>query len=307
MNIEHLRLFVRLAVTQNISKAGQESGLSPAVASSYVSKLEASLGIRLVNRTTRKVALTEAGRAFLPHAEEVLASVAAARAAVGVGNSTPGGMLRVTAPASFGRMHLMPALPGFLQQYPALSLDLRLSDTIVDLVEGGFDVAIRNTELEDSSMIARKLAPDERIVCAAPDYLRRYGTPQTPQALTEHQCINLVGLENWVFGTANGQLNIKTDGRIRTDSGEAMRDACVAGLGLAVNATWSVYQHLQRGTLVQVLADYPLLSDTALWAVYPSSRLLAPKVRAFIDYCVDCYGDPPYWGCWRGGEAGRSN
>lgn len=295
MNIEHLKLFVRLAVTQNISRAGQESGLSPAVASTYINKLETELGVRLLNRTTRKVALTETGRAFLPHAEEVLASVEAARAAVGAGNTAPNGTLRITAPASFGRMHLMPALTGFLKQYPALQLDLRLSDTIIDMVEGGFDIALRNTELSDSSLIARKLAPDQRIVCAAPGYLERYGIPDSPQALAEHQCINLIGLENWLFDSPSGQLNIKTKGKLRTDNGEAMRDACVAGLGLSVNATWSVYQHLRRGELVQILQDYPLVSHTAIWAVYPSSRLLAPKVRAFIDYFAGYYGDPPYW------------
>ena len=165
----------------------------------------------------------------------------------------------------------------------------------MDLVEGGFDIAIRNTELSDSSLIARKLAADKRIVCAAPDYLEQYGIPCTPQELTKHQCINLVGLESWVFNTANDQLTIKTQGKMRTDNGEAMRDACVAGLGISVNATWSVYEHLKTGTLVQVLQDYPLVSDTAIWAVYPSSRLLAPKVRAFIDYFADYYGDPPYW------------
>ncbi len=295
MNIEHLKLFVRLAATHNISRAGQDVGISPAVASTYLNKLEAGLGVRLLNRTTRKVSLTETGRAFLSHAEEVLASVEAARAAVGAGSKTPSGVLRITAPASFGRLHLISALKGFLSEYPELSLDLRLSDTIVDLVEGGFDIAIRNTKLADSSLIARKLAPDKRIICAAPDYLRRYGTPQAPQELTAHQCINLIGLENWVMDTPAGQLNIKTEGKLRTDSGEAMRDACINGLGLAVNATWSVYQQIQRGELVQVLADYPLISDTAIWAVYPSSRLLAPKVRAFIDYFADYYGDPPYW------------
>ena len=295
MNIEHLKLFTRLAVTKNISQAGQEYSLSPAVASAYINKLEAGLGVRLLNRTTRKVSLTEAGHAFLPHAEEVLASVAAARAAVGSGENTPVGMLRITAPASFGNLHLMPALKGFLTRYPKLSLDLRLSDTIVNLVEGGFDIAIRDTKLADSSLIARKLAPDTRIVCAAPEYLRQHGTPQSPQDLHTHQCINFIGLESWVFRTPDGQLNIKTGGRLRTDSAEAMRDACIAGLGLSVNATWSVYQHLQRGELIQVLADYPLVFDNAVWAVYPSSRLLAPKVRAFIDYFADYYGDPPYW------------
>jgi len=295
MNIEHLKLFVRLAATNNISLAGKELGLSPAVASSHVNKLEEALGVRLVHRTTRKVSLTEDGVAFLPHAEEVLASVAAARAAVGSGDASPKGTLRVTASSSFGRMHVVPALKGFLSRYPDLSIDLRLTDTIVDLVEGGFDIAIRNADLKDSSLIARKLAPDKRIVCASPEYLETFGIPDSPHDLRNHQCINLIGLEALVFDTPEGRLNIKTRGILQTDHGEAVRDACAAGIGIAMSSTWNVYKHLQQRTLVQVLQDFSLVSETAIWAVYPSSRLLAPKVRVFIDYFAKCYGSPPYW------------
>lgn len=295
MNIEHLRLFVRIAATNNISQAGQELGLSPAVASAHVNKLEEGLGVRLVHRTTRKVSLTEEGIDFLPHAEEVLATIEAARASVGVGNALPQGTLRITAPASFGRMHLLPALKEFLALHPRLSIDLRLTDSIVDLVEGGFDIAIRNAELKDSSLIARKLAPDNRIICASPDYLANNGQPSCPEDLRAHHCINLMGLENWLFETPNGALNIKTKGNLRTDHGEAVRDACIQGLGIAMAATWSVYKQLESGELVQILKEYPLASDSGIWAVYPSSRLLAPKVRAFIDYFADYYGNPPYW------------
>ncbi|MFK7806022.1 MAG: LysR family transcriptional regulator [Anaerolineae bacterium] len=295
MNIDHLKLFVRLGVTHNISLAGRELGLSPAVASSYISKLEAGLGVRLVHRTTRKVSLTEDGVAFLPHAEEVLASIDAARASVGAGGWLPTGTLRVTIPASFGQMHIMPAVKDFLARYPDLALDIRFTDTIVDLVEGGFDIAIRNATLQDSTFIARQLATDKRIITASPEYIETFGKPTSPLDLVEHQCIILTGLENWVFNTADGPLSIKMKGRFRTDNGMAARDACTAGLGLALNSTWSVYQHLQRGELVQVLQDYPLSSETAIWAVYPSSRLLAPKVRAFIDYFADYFGNPPYW------------
>ena len=295
MNIEHLKLFVRLATTHNISMAGQELGLSPAVSSAHINKLEEGLGVRLVHRTTRKVSLTEEGQAFLPHAEEVLASVEAARASVGAGSALPVGTLRVTAPASFGRLHLIPALKGFMARYPDLTVDFRFSDTIVDMVEGGFDVAIRDAELQDSTLIARKLAPDNRIICASPQYLEVHGEPQTPHDLREHQCVNLAGLTTWVFDSKDGSISVKTKGSFRTDNGDAMRDACTDGLGIAINSTWSAYQQLERGELVQILKDYPLVSDTAIWAVYPSSRLLAPKVRAFIDYLNEYYGSPPYW------------
>jgi DNA-binding transcriptional LysR family regulator len=295
MNIDHLKLFVRIATTHNISMAGQELNLSAAVASSYINKLEDKLGIRLLHRTTRKVSLTEEGKAFLPHAEDVLSSVEAARVSVGVGNTSPSGTLRITAPASFGRMHIVPGLKGFLASYPDLTVDLRLTDTIVDMVEGGFDIAIRNSELKDSTLIARKLATDRRIVCASPDYIEKYGEPASPRELSSHSCLHLAGLDNWVFDTADGQISIKASGRFRTDHGEALRDACIDGMGITVNSIWSIHKHLQRGELVQVLKDYPLVSDTAIWAVYPSSRLLAPKVRAFIDYFGEHYGNPPYW------------
>ncbi|WP_020207608.1 LysR family transcriptional regulator [Gilvimarinus chinensis] len=295
MNIDHLRLFVRVASTHNISQAGEEQNLSPAVASSYINKLEKSVGTRLVHRTTRHVSLTEDGEAFLPHAEDVLASVEAAQASVGIGNHSPAGTLRLTAPASFGRMHLMPQMKGFMQAYPNLTLDCRFSDSIVDLVEGGFDIAIRNAELKSSSLIARKLAPDNRILCASPDYLAEYGTPQTPQELTDHHCLTLTGLDTWSFSGPAGNQVIKVKSRLRTDNGEAVRDACALGLGITINSTWSAYQHLQQGSLIHILQDYPLVSNTALWAVYPSSRQLAPKVRAFIDYFAAVFTDHPYW------------
>ncbi len=295
MNIEHLKLFVRVASTHNISLAGSELGLSPAVASAHINKLEDGLGVRLIHRTTRKVSLTEEGHAFLQHAEDVLASVEAAKASVGAGHLTPVGTLRIAAPASFGRMHLLPALKKFSQTYPQLKVDLKLSDTIVDLVEGGFDIAVRNSELKDSSLIARKLSNDRRVVCASPDYIEQFGEPRTPQELSKHNCITLMGLDNWAFHQGNNKINVKVKGNFRTDNGEAIRDACANGMGITINSTWSVYNLLARGELVELLEDYPLISKTSIWAVYPSSRQLAPKVRAFIDYFCDYFGEVPYW------------
>jgi DNA-binding transcriptional LysR family regulator len=295
MNNEHLKLFVRIAFTQNISLAGKELGLSPPVASMHISKLEDSLGVKLIHRTTRKVSLTEEGREFLPHAEEVLNSVDIARASVGAGSFTPQGTIRVTAPSSFARLHIVPALKGFITKYPELKIDLRESDSIVDMVEGGFDVAIRNASLNDSTLVARKLAQDKRIICASPEYIEKHGEPSSPQDLLNHECINLIGIDSWVFETSNGQQKIKAKGAIRIDHGESIRDVCIHGAGLTLCSIWCAYEALKKGSLVQVLKDYPLVSDTAIWAVYPSSRLLAPKVRVFIDYFKDYYSDTPYW------------
>lgn len=295
MNIEHLRLFVRIASTHNISLAGQELNLSPAVSSSHINKLESNLGVRLIHRTTRKVSLTEEGQAFLPHAEEVLASVDVARASVGAGNASPSGTLRVTAPASFGRMHLIPAFKEFMQLYPDLIVDCRFSDSIVDMVEGGFDVAIRIAALKDSAMIARKLAPDNRIICASPEYIKKHGAPSTPQEIHQHDVVNLAGIDTWSFKDGGDVVSIKTKSRLKADNGETVRDACVNGMGLTISSTWCSYKHIEHGELVPVLEEFPLHSETAIWAVYPSSRLLAPKVRAFIDYFAQYFGNPPYW------------
>ncbi|GEA51717.1 LysR family transcriptional regulator [Vibrio inusitatus NBRC 102082] len=295
MNIEHLKLFVRVASTHNISQAGQELGLSAPVASMHINRLEESVGARLIHRTTRKVSLTEEGEAFLPHAEELLLGVDAALASVGKGAERPQGTLRVTAPASFGRMHLMPALKGFLKENPDLSVDIQLTDSMIDLIDGGFDVAIRDAELQDSSLIAKKLAVDERIMCASPEYIEKYGLPESPESLSKHQCIGQSGLKIWTFDTPKGQVNIKGTGSIRVNHGEAVRDACLDGLGIAKCATWLVHENLKRGELVQVLQGYPLIDGAAIWVVYPSARLVAPKVRAFVDYFSQYYGNLPYW------------
>lgn len=295
MNIEHLKLFVRIAATHNISLAGKELGLSPAVSSSHINKLEDSLGVRLIHRTTRKVSLTEDGEAFLPHAMEVLESIETARASVGTGSIAPQGKLRITASASFGRMHLIPALDGFLKRYPELKVDLRLSDTIVDMVEGGYDIAIRNATLNDSTLIARKLADDRRIICASPGYIERFGEPDTPEDLANHRCVTLSGIDSWLFDTPQGQKRIKANSCLNVDNGEAVRDASIHSIGITICSQWCAYEQLKRGELVEILKDYPLISDTKIWAVYPSSRLLAPKVRAFIDYCTERFGDKPYW------------
>lgn len=295
MNVEHLKLFVRIAATNNISQAGKELGLSAATSSSHINKLEDTLGVKLIYRTTRQVSLTEEGQSFLPHAEQVLESIESARASVGAGERKARGTLRVTSSASFGRLHLIPGIADFLKQHPDLMVDLRLSDSIVDMVEGGFDIAIRNAPLTDSSLIASRLARDKRIIIAAPSYLARHGTPTHPDQLKDHDCINMGDIETWIFSTPDGAKHIKVTGPLKTDSGEAARDACIDGIGLTLTSRWCVYKNLNKGQLVEVLQDYPLISATDIWAVYPSSRLLAPKVRAFIDYFKQYFGDKPYW------------
>ncbi|RBW45707.1 LysR family transcriptional regulator [Psychromonas sp. B3M02] len=295
MNIEHLKLFVRIANTNNISSAGEALGLSAAVASNHINKLEDNLKVRLIHRTTRKVSLTEEGKAFLPYAEDVIASVLSAKASLSNEANILQGRLRISAPASFGKIHLIPALTEFLKNNPALTIDLKLSDSIVDLVEGGFDIAIRNSKLKDSSLIARKLTSDQRIICAAPSYIKENGEPQHPNDLKQHQCLTLTGLDHWVFDDHGSELNIKAKGNLSADNGEAIRDACINGLGVTICSKWIAHQQIADGSLIQVLKDYPLLSDTSIWAIYPSSRQVAPKVRAFIDYCKQHFENNNAW------------
>lgn len=298
MNIDHLKLFTRIASILNISKAGQELGLSPAVASAHISKLENSLGTRLLHRSTRQISLTDEGKIFLPHAQDILDRMEEAKGSIGSGMTTPTGVIRVTAPASFGRQHLLPAITTFMQNHPLIRIDLSMTDVIVDVIEGGYDVAIRNDDLKDSSLIARKLADDHRIICASPQYLERKGEPKNLEDLKQHDFVNLKGLETWLFKNKQKNaksISIKVHSRMLTDNGEAMRDASIAGIGLSINSTWNCYQQLKKGELKQILNEYPLEHSGAIWAVYPTKRLIAPKVRLLIDFLADWFGAIPYW------------
>ncbi|MEX2520726.1 MAG: substrate binding domain-containing protein [Paracoccaceae bacterium] len=240
--------------------------------------------------------MTEDGRAFLPHAEHLLDAAAAARAALGRERTSPRGTLRIAAPSSFARMHIVPGLPDFMGRYPDLRLDMRISDSVVDLVEGAFDVAVRYADLDDSSFVARRIAPDRRVLVASPDYLDRYGHPQTLDELDAHACLVVGTLELWTFRGSNGETIVKRmTPSLRINDGGAVSDAACAGLGIALMATWCAADELRAGALVPVLSDHPLVSTQALLALYPSSRELAPKVRVFIDWLVERFGPEPYW------------
>lgn len=296
MNVDDLSLFVRIARLRSISSAARDLGVTPAGASARLASLEKRLGARLLHRTTRQTTLTEDGLAFLPHAEHVVLAAEAARAALGREQAVPRGTLRVAAPASFARMHIVPGLPDFVGRYPDLAIDLRMSDNIVDLVEGAFDVAVRYAELGDSSFVARRLAPDRRVLVASPAYIERRGRPNTPDDLAEHACLVVGTLDLWTFRGKGGELIERriTPG-LRINDGGAVRDAACAGLGIALMATWCAADELRSGALVPVLPEYPLVSTQTLWALYPSSRELAPKVRVLIDWLTERFGRHPYW------------
>ncbi len=296
MDLDDLSLFVRIARLSSISAAARDLNITPATASARLSAFEKRLGARLLHRTTRRATLTEDGRAFLPHAENVLDAAAAARAALGREQASPRGTLRIAAPSSFARMHIVPGLPEFTARYPDLKLDMRISDSVVDLVEGAFDVAVRYTELSDSSFVARRLAPDRRVVVASPDYIASHGRPEHPDDLDAHVCLVVGTLDVWTFTGPRGEpIAKRVTPTLRINDGEAVRDAASAGMGIALMATWCAADELRAGKLVPILADHRLVSTQTLWAIYPSSRELAPKVRVFVDWLVARFGPKPYW------------
>ncbi|AJP57329.2 LysR family transcriptional regulator [Pandoraea vervacti] len=295
LDLDTVALFVRVAALGNVSAAGRERGLSPATASTRLAQLEGVLGARLLHRTTRRVALSQEGEVFLAQAQALLAAQAQALASVGQGFAAPQGLLRVSCSSSFARQHISPALPEFLARYPGISLDFRLTDRVVDLLEEGVDMAIRVGALRDSTLIARKLAANRRTLCASPAYLAAHGTPRHPSDLTQHECLTLGEQRDWRFLTPGGPLSVRVAGRLVSDNGEVLRDAVLAGLGIALKSTWDVAVHLQRGELVPVLQAYPLAEEVAIWAVYPSRAFVPPKTHALIEFLQARFGPVPYW------------
>ena len=299
MDTKSVRLFVLAAEKLNISAAGRELGMAPAVASARLAKLEKALGSDLLRRSTRKVALSLEGADFLPYAREILAQEDAALAALGLGRPLATGTLRFAASSTFAQLYIAPLLPEFLQRHPGISLDLRLSDSLFDLIEGSFDLALRNAALDDSSLKCRKLADDRRILCASPAYLAQFGVPQHPDDLALHQLIGfrdalpkeLIGPEG-----RSGAFDPRRAGcRLVVDDGLSLKITTLAGGGISINSLWSVYGELAAGSLVRVLPDHEIDDRPALWLVYPKSNVLTAKVRVFIDFLIEKIGAAPEW------------
>lgn len=297
VDTKSLRLFVRAAERLNISGAGRELDIAPAVASARLAKLEKAVGCELLHRSTRKVSLSQEGADFLPYAREIIAQEDAALAALGHGQADPVGTIRFAAPSTFAQKYVIPIVPEFLERYPRIDLDLRLSDVRFDLIEGSFDLALRNERLEDSSLRARKLGEDERVLCASPAYLANYGTPKTVEDLAQHA---LIGFQRKLAPSLvdnNGktaQISPSTC-RLVVDDGLSLRLATIAGAGISINSLWSVHDDLRSKALVQVLPEYQSANQTAIWLVYPKSNVLTAKVRVFIDFLVEQIGDTPQW------------
>lgn len=271
-------------------------GLSPAVVSKRVSLLEDRLGARLFQRTTRHLTLTETGEGYFKRVIDILSLVEEAEDFVSRRNSKPRGLLKVTVPTSFGRLHVAPHLPRFLDKYPEIEIDMTVSDAMVDLIREGFDLAVRIGELEDSSLVARKLAAERRVICAAPSYLQRHGVPKSLEDLELHSCLSAGAQEYWKLEDETGrQVQLRVKGNVRTNSAEFVREAMVAGLGIGLRSTWEVGQELSSGALQIVLPGYRGSSNLAIYAVYPSRDFMPAKVNVLIEYLSELYGVEPYW------------
>ncbi len=295
--LTEMSVFSRVVATGSLSSAARELGLSPAMVSRRLSALEARLGVRLLNRTTRSLRLTDEGANYYDTCSRLLAEIDEAEAAVSVGRMEPRGTLKVALPASFGNRHIAPLVPRFAERYPNVQLALSLSDRTVNIIEEGFDLAVRIAHLEDSSLAARRLAPNRRVVCASPEYLRRNGTPRSPQDLARHNCITSTDFSmTWDYTDPGGQAgSVRVSGRYACDNWEVLREWALAGLGVALKSTWDVRQHLEEGSLVPLFPGYTFGSDVAIYAVYPHRRYLPAKTRVFIEFLAESFGPEPYW------------
>ena len=293
-----MAVFARVVEMESFSGAARDLGLSKSAVSKQVGRLEDRMGLRLLNRTTRRLSLTEAGAAFYQGCRRVVAEAEAAEQAVTRLASAPRGRLKVNAPMSFGVRHLAPALPDFMARYPELTVDLALNDRLVDLVEEGFDVAIRIARLADSSLIARRLAPNRLVLCATPAYLRAHGAPRSIDELKDHACL-LYSYQTagdvWRLCGPGGERRLRITGRVRINNGDALLAAALGGLGVALLPCFICGQDLRAGRLIHVLPEWSSPADTAITAVYPASRNLSPKVRVFVDFLAERFGGTPHW------------
>ena len=291
-----IAVFVRVVERGSFTLAANDLALSRAVVSKYLSRLEDRLGARLLHRTTRRLSLTEAGATLFEASRGALERIEEAEAVVAQFQSKPRGRLRVSAPMSFGILHLGPAMADFARAYPEITLDVRLDDRFVNLVEDGFDVAVRIGALTDSSLVARKLAVTRALACASPAYLAEHGEPETPEDLATHNCLVYSYLADlWRFTAPDGrEIPVAVKGSLRINNGIVLAEAAVAGHGILVTPSFYVAPLLRSGRLKQVLASYKV-KEIGIHAVYPQRGHVPPKVRAFVDFLVQRFGRRPDW------------
>ncbi len=299
-NLAGMAVFARVAEAKSFSGAARRLGVSKSAVSKQVAQLERSLKARLLNRTTRRLSLTEVGAAFYEHCARMVAEAEAAELAVSRLYAAPRGVLKVTAPAAFGHLHIAPAIPEFLARYPDVSVQILMNDRAVDLVEEGFDVAIRMTREQAPNVVARRIAPVRWAVCAAPAYLRQHDAPRTPRDLERHNCLFYAFLESsseWRFTSKAGETAVRVTGNFTVNNSEALREAVLKNLGIALLPTFTVGADLREKRLQQVLGEYRAHGTfgSDVYAIYLPTRFLSPKVRAFVDFLVERFAPEPYW------------
>jgi DNA-binding transcriptional LysR family regulator len=302
--IESMQVFAKVVAKQSFSGAARELRLSQAVVSKHVRALESWLGAQLLNRTTRRLNLTEIGALVYERSERILDEIDEVQQSTSALQTAPRGVLHLAAPVSFGITQLGPALAEYLSRYPEVVVDVTLDDRFVDLVEEGFDLALRVGALKDSSLIARRLAPVRFVLCASPGYVRQYGEPRQPDELSDHRCLfySLRAIPGeWRFVGPEGEVALRISGRFRSNSGNMLHAAMLAGAGIGLAPTFVVGRDLAEGRLVPLMPNYRPI-ETELSAIYPPAKNPSAKVRSLIDFLVTRFGPEPPWDGWRRAE-----
>ncbi len=295
--VASMQVFNAVVDAGSFAGAAEKLDFSRGMATRYVAQLEGHLGVRLLNRTTRKLSLTEAGQDYYGRAAQILAMVAEAQSSVVQEASIPRGTLRVASSHAFGVRHLGWAITEYLQRYPGVKVDITLNDRMVDLVEEGFDIGIRVAEKIDLGLVARKLTRARIVACASPGYLKKHGVPKSPEELVEHNCLSYSNLNmpnEWHFMRKGVERTVLVTGDLRGNSGDILRNAAVEGLGVILQPTFLTYEALRKKKLVRILPDWEA-DELTVFAVYPNRKFLPPKVRSFIDFLAERFGPEPYW------------
>ena len=296
--LKQIETFVAVATKGSLTAAAQAEGVAPAIIGRRMDALEARLGVKLLLRTTRRISLTHEGSAFLEDCQRLIADFNNAEASVSAGGVKASGHLRVTAPAGFGRRHVAPLVPGFLDLHPDVSLSLNLSDRVVDLVNEGFDCAVRVGDLPDSSLVSVRLADNRRLCVATPAYLQRAGTPRHPSELTRHACLTLSSdasqTRGWAFVVEGTATYLRPGARLDCSDGQVLHEWCLQGLGLAWRSTWEVEHDIAAGRLVSVLDEFAA-PPNGIYAVFAQRKHLPLRLRLWIDFLKQAYADPGYW------------
>jgi DNA-binding transcriptional LysR family regulator len=296
--LKQIESFVAVVARGSLTAAAHAEGVAPAIIGRRIGALEQRLGVKLLLRTTRRITLTHEGSAFLEACQRLLADLATAEASVSAGGVKASGHLRITAPAGFGRRHVAPLVPPFLERHPEVSLSLNLSDRVVDIVNEGVDCAVRVGDLPDSALVSVRLADNRRLCVATPAYLARAGTPQHPRELERHECLTLSSdasqTRGWAFVVDGEPSFVRPRGRLDCSDGQVLHDWCLAGLGIAWRSTWEVEDEIASGALVSLLEEFRA-PPNGIYAVFAQRKHLPLRVRLWIDFLKHTYGEAAYW------------